>query len=88
MLRALDRAEQQRARFEPAEEVPVPLGHRVDREQVERAADHEPQHLRPVQREAAQAGAVDVLPEPAERAHDRIGAGLGDGVYGGHLSAP
>ena len=75
MLGSLDRAEQQRARFETAEEMPVPLLDDVDREQVQGPAGDEPQHLRPLQRHTAQAGVVDRRAESAQRVDHRVGPG-------------
>jgi hypothetical protein len=74
---ALDRAEEQRARFEPAEEVPVALFRRVDGEQVQGTAHDEPHHLRPFQVQAAQAGGVDGRAETAERVEHRVGLLVG-----------
>lgn len=91
VLGSLHRAEQQCAGFEAAEEVPVALRRRVHREQVEGAAHDEPQHLRPLQGEAAQTGAVDLLAEAAESGQDRVvpeRARVGETVCGRHLSAP
>ncbi len=85
MLRALDRAEQQGARFEAAEEVPVPLLRRVDGEQVEGSAGDEPQHVRALQGHAAQTGAVDGRAEAAQRVGHRVELARSHGrgrVYG------
>lgn len=87
VLRALDRPEQQRPRFEPAQEVPVPLRDGVHREQVERAPDDEPQDLRPLQREAAHAGAVHRGAQRAERGGHLVARGVLL-VRVRHVSAP
>ncbi len=91
VLRSLDRAEEYGPRLQPAEEVPLPLLRGVDGEHVERTADDEPQHLRPLQRHTAQPRAVDGVAEAAESVGDRVAAaGAGDGrrVDGRHVSAP
>lgn len=72
-MRAGDRSEQEGARFETAEEVPVPFLDGVDREEVERSAGDEPQHMRALQGNAAQAGAVDGRAEAAQRLGHRVG---------------
>lgn len=72
-MRARDRAEQEGAGFETAEEVPVPFLDGVDREEVERAAGDEPQHMRPLQGHVAQSGAVDGGAEAAQRLRHRVG---------------
>jgi hypothetical protein len=76
VLGAFDRAEQQRPRFEAAEEVPVPLLGGVDREQIQGPAHHEPQHLRPLQRQAAQTGAVDGRAKAAQCVGHRVALAL------------
>lgn len=91
MPRAVHRAEQQRARLETAEEVPVPLLGGVDREEIQRPADDEPQHLRPLQRQAAQPGAVDGRAEAAQRVGHRVDLARSRDrgrVNGCHVSAP
>lgn len=83
MLGARDRAEQQRPRFETAEMVPVALLRRVHGEQVQGARGDQPQHLRTLQVEAVESGAVDRRPHRAERAEDDVAL-----VNRRHLIAP
>lgn len=87
VLRALDRAEQQRARFEAAETVPVALLGGVDGEEVQRPVHDEPQYVRPFQRHAGESGVVGWSAEGAEGVDHRTGAVRGRGK-GLHLSAP
>lgn len=84
MLGPGDRAEQQRARFEAAQVVPVALLDGVDREQVQGAGGHQPQGLRAFEVQAGVAGAVQGRAHGAERTEDEV-ALLG---YGRHLIAP
>ncbi|TQK50865.1 hypothetical protein FBY35_1225 [Streptomyces sp. SLBN-118] len=88
---ALDRAQQERARLQAAQEVPVALLGGVDGEEIQGPADHEPQHVRPLQLQTAQTGAVDGRAQTAQgmghrvalaRSHDRRR------VNGCHVSAP
>lgn len=80
MLGSRDRAEQQRARFEAAEVVPVALLGGVDREQVHGAGHDQPQHVRPFEVQAGEAGAVDRGAHAAERAEHVVA--LGGGLLG------
>ncbi len=91
VLGALDRAEQQGAGFEPAEEVPVAFLDGVDGEEVESAAGDQPQDVRAFQGDAAQAGAVDGGAQCAHRLRHRVelvGSGDRGRVGGCHVSAP
>ncbi|MGC0379296.1 hypothetical protein RKD28_006812 [Streptomyces sp. SAI-229] len=66
--------------------VPVPLLLRVHREQVHGAGRDQPQHLRPVQVQLPEPGAVDRGAQRAERAQDDVAAlPL---LHGSHLIAP
>ena len=78
MLRARDRTEQQRARFEAAEVVPVAVLDRVDREQVHGAGGDEPQHVRAFEVQPGEAGAVDRGAHAAECGEHVVA--LGDGL--------
>lgn len=97
VVRALGRAQQQGARLQAAQEVPVPGLRGVDGEQVQLALHDEPQDERALQGQAAQARAVDGRAQGAQGRDDRVrgparpalGGGDGDGVVGvRHLSAP
>lgn len=83
VLGARDRAQQQRARLHPAQVVPVALLGGVHREQVERPGRHQPEHLRPLQIQPVQPGAVDPRTQRAEGAQHQITV-----VRGRHLTAP
>ncbi len=72
VLGAGDRAEQQRARLQPAQVVPVALLGGVHRVQVQGAGRDQPQHLRTLQVQAAQTGAVEPRAERAERPEDEV----------------
>lgn len=63
--------------------MPVALLLRVHREQVERARRDQPQHLRTLQVQAAETGAVDPHPQLSQRADDDVVHGSGR-----HLTAP
>ncbi len=83
VLRPRDGAEQQRARLQPAQVVPVALLPGVDREQVHRAGRHQPQHLRAFEVQAVEPRAVDARAHPAERVENEVAL-----VDGRHLTAP
>ncbi len=91
---ALGRTEQQRARLQPAQEVPVPGPRGVHGEQVQLALHDQPQDERALQGQAAHTRAVDGRAQGAQGGDDRIGRS-GGGVGAGcgvvrvrHLSAP
>ncbi len=83
--RSRDRTQQRRARLQTPQVVPVALLRGVDGEQVHRAGDHEPQHLRPLQVEPAGPGAVDARAQRAQRPEDQVAVFF---PHGRHLSAP
>ncbi len=81
-----DRAEQQRARLQPAQVVPVALLAGVHREQVQRAGRDQPQHLRAFEVEAVEARAVDPRAQGAQGAEHEVA--LVSLLNGRHLIAP
>ena len=83
VLGSWHRAQDQRARLQAAEVVPVALLYGVHREQVEAAGRDQPQHLRALQVEPGQARAVDVGAHGAEGAENQVAF-----VCGRHLIAP
>ncbi len=83
VLGASDRSQQQRARLQPAQMVPVALLLGADREQVHGTGRDQPQHLRALQVDPVEACAVDGPAHGPERAQNEVSL-----VCGRHLTAP
>jgi hypothetical protein len=85
VLGAGDRTEQQGTRLQPAQVVPVALLPGVHREQVDGTRRDQPQHLRALQVEAVEPGAVDARAHLPERVEDEVTL---VSLNGRHFTAP